>query len=153
MCTLHRNQVMHACVALFPSTPSCLLRQVGDATAAWHGGARNEPHGMLDAVELPRGADDCLSGETFVITGVLPHLARCARRPRGRVYADILLGACGCMLVLTSPRRQPRVAVRTLTPSSSATEGASQEASPARRHSCWHVACATRFTGILMHVY
>jgi BRCT domain type II-containing protein len=34
---------------------------------------------MLDAAALPRGADDCLSLETFVITGVLPHLSRCAR--------------------------------------------------------------------------
>ena len=31
----------------------------------------------LDADSLPRGADDCLSGETFVITGTLPHLSRC----------------------------------------------------------------------------
>ena len=30
----------------------------------------------LDAASLPRGADDCLSGETFVLTGTLPHLSR-----------------------------------------------------------------------------
>jgi hypothetical protein len=60
----------------------CCGAQVGEATNAWQGGARALPQGMLDAAELPRGADDCLSGETFVITGTQPHLTRCGRKHR-----------------------------------------------------------------------
>ena len=49
------------------------------------GGAKAEPTDRLDPSELPRGADDCLSGETFVLTGVLPHLSR--RVPLSRARA------------------------------------------------------------------
>ena len=55
---------------------SLQLSAVGNA---W-GGARPDPPPAerLDESELPRGPDDCLLGEVFVMTGTLPGLTRYA---------------------------------------------------------------------------
>ena len=53
--------------------------QVTAEGQAWGGaGARAQPPSasILQYDDLPRGPDDCLSGETFVFTGNLPRLSR-----------------------------------------------------------------------------
>ena len=51
--------------------------QIGQATA-WAPERSQAPAEPIALADLPRGPDDCLEGETFVLTGQLPHLSRYA---------------------------------------------------------------------------
>ena len=68
-----------------------------EATTWQGGGARAPPSEAMDVDAVPRGADDCLSGETFVITGVQPHLSRCAAAARAHVSLARVHTAPNCV--------------------------------------------------------
>lgn len=59
------------------------------ADAKWGGADRQAAAPPPSLADLPRGPDDCLEGLTFVLTGALPHLGRCAApaRKTGRAGA------------------------------------------------------------------
>lgn len=59
------------------TTPTQVL-----ADAKWGGADRQAAAPPPSLADLPRGPDDCLEGLTFVLTGALPHLGRCAAPAR-----------------------------------------------------------------------
>ena len=67
------------CTCMTVGLHHSLSTQLTAEGQGWGGGARAQPPSASSLLfdELPRGPDDCLSGETFVFTGNLPRLSRC----------------------------------------------------------------------------